>query len=179
MLASSRNPGRLQAVEVRGLGADGAHAERVRVAQAEVAVEPGHLVRAVREFAAGDDGADVRLRIQVVAHAADERLRRLPQPALGHVVRVAGRLVVGVHHPDGRVAGLAGQLRPVARIDDGPRVHQVDRAAELEDLGALQEERPQLGIEEREALVHLDLGAVRLDLREVGVERHVGPSGST
>ena len=52
-------------------------------------------------------------------------------------------------------------------------MHQVDRRGGGEDLLALQEERPQLRVEEREALVDLDLRLVRLDLREVGVERHV------
>ena len=82
-------------------------------------------------------------------------------------------VVVRVHHADGGVAGLAGQLRAVARVDDGAGVHQVDRPAELEDLRAFQKERPQLGEEQVEALVHLDLWPVRFDLREVGVERHV------
>ena len=50
---------------------------------------------------------------------------------------------------------------------------RVDRAGDVEYLGALEEERPQLGIEEREPLVHLYLRAVRFDLREVGIQREV------
>ena len=50
---------------------------------------------------------------------------------------------------------------------------RVDRAGNVEDLGALEEERPQLRIEKGEALVELDLRPVRLDLREVGIEREV------
>ena len=145
----------------------------MRVAQAEIAVETGHLVGAVGKLAAGEDGAHIRLGVQVVAHAPHERLRRLARGAVDDVVGVTRRLVVRIHDADGRVAGLAGQLRAVARVDDRARVHQIDRPAELEDLGALQEERPQLRIEQREAPVHLDLRPVRLDLRKVGVERHV------
>ncbi len=48
------------------------------------------------------------------------------------------------------------------------------RPGGAEDLLALEEERPQLGEEERVALVGLDLRPVGLDLREVGVEREVG-----
>ena len=49
-----------------------------------------------------------------------------------------------------------------------------DRREDVEDLLALQEERPQLGVEERKPLVHVDLRQVRLDLREVRVDREVG-----
>ena len=49
-----------------------------------------------------------------------------------------------------------------------------DRGEDVEDLLPLQEERPQLGIEERKPLIHVDLGQIRLDLRKVRIDRKVG-----
>ena len=155
------------------LGAEGAEAHLVGVAQPEIAVDPGQPAVAVEEFAVGERRADVRLGVQVVAHTADERLRGLAGCARHGIFRVARGFVVRVHHAEGRFAGFAGQLRAVPRIDDRARVHDPDRRPDVEYLGALEEERPQLRIEEVEALVHLDLGAIRLDLGKVGIERHV------
>ena len=73
------------------------------------------------------------------------------------------------HGAPGARRVLPGQLRPDVRVHERPRVHQIDRRDELEDLRSLQEEGPQLGKEQGEALVDLDLRQVRLDLREVGV----------
>ena len=83
-------------------------------------------------------------------------------------------MVVGEQHPQRGLAGLSGQLGPVLRIDDGPRVHDGDRRLNPEDLGPFQKERAHLRVEEGEALVHLDLRPVRFDLRKVRVQGEVG-----
>ena len=163
-------------VPVRGAGGGEAHA--VGPVEPEPPVDPADAGVVVPVLPRGGHGADVGLRIEVVAHASDERLREAPEGRVRHVVEPSRGLVVGDEHAQRHVADLPGELRPVARVDDRARVHEVDRGGRGEDLLALQEERPLLGIEEREALVHLDLRPVRLDLREVGVvgqvERQVG-----
>ena len=83
----------------------------------------------------------------------------------------AAAAVVGDERRVGGVADLAGRPHAPARRGDRPRVDRLDRGRE--QLHALEEERPLLGVEEREALVRRDLRHVRLDLREVGVDRRV------
>jgi len=53
-------------------------------------------------------------------------------------------------------------------------VNELDRRGELEDLGAFEEERAQLVEEERKPLIHRDLRLVRLDLREIWIDREIG-----
>ena len=114
------------------------------------------------------------LRVEVVARPADDDAGALVEAAPPRLHPPARRLVVGEHQADRRVADLAGQLRAQVRVDERARVHEVDRSGNVEDLRPLEEERPQLGIEQREPLVDLDLRKVGLDLREVRVEREVG-----
>ena len=62
------------------------------------------------------------------------------------------------------------ELGAEARVDQRARVHRVTwTALPPGKCRALEEERTQLGIEDRKALVHLDLRTVRFDLREVRV----------
>ena len=143
-------------------------------AEPELRVGAGHAAVHVEELAVGDERPDVRLRVEVVARPANQHPGVLAVPALAGVVPPSRRLVVGRHHPEGRVPHLAGQLGAQVRVDEGARVHEVDGRGKLEDLGPLQEEGPQLGEEEGEPLVDLDLRQVGLDLREVGVAGEVG-----
>ena len=149
----------------------GAKAERLRGPEAEAAVDEPDAAVAVEEPAGGHERPDVRLGIEVVASPADEDVRagavrrvgRILDGARGHVVR---------HQQPHR--GLAGDLPAVVRVDDRAGVHERHGATDIEDFRAFEEEGAQLGIEQRKALVDLDLRLVRLDLREVRVERDVG-----
>src|SRR6266513_6033416 len=69
------------------------------------------------------------------------------------------------------LADLAGAARAPARRIDVARVGDLQRR--VEEVEAFEEERPLLREEDREAPVRRDLRDVRLDLREIGVERHV------
>ena len=144
------------------------------LAQPEPPVDPRHPAVRVEELAVGHDRADVRLRVKIVAGAPDDEVRRLAEAVIACVVELAGRRVVRDEHPERRVAGLAGQLGADLRVDDGLGVDQIRAARRAEDLLPFEKERPQLGEEQRVPLVRLDLRAVRLDLREVGIEREVG-----
>ena len=147
---------------------------RPRPRQPETAIDPPQHAAAVEKLAVGEDRAEVRLGIEVVLHTADKILGRLTEAAVGLIVDVAGRLVVGGQHTHRQPAGLAGQLRAPHRVDDGSRVYEGHRTREGEDLGALDEEWPKLPEKEWESAIHLDLRPVRLDLREVGVDGEVG-----
>ena len=156
-----------------GLRADAHEAEAVRAPQPEARVDAAHAVVVVPELARRHDGAHVRLGVEVVARPPDEGLGGGPEARVRGVVEPPRRLVVRDDDAERRPADLAGQLAAEARVDDGPRVQQGQRRGGLEDLLAFEEERALLGVEEREALVGLDLRLVRLDLREVGVVGHV------
>ena len=168
-----RAPGRVLQVEVAVLGRDGAEPDGRRVAEPEVPVGTDQPAVAVEELAVGDDGAEVRLGVEVVADPSDQHVGGLLERRVRDVIEIAGRLVVGDQHPDGGLAHLAGHLAAVSGVDDGPRVHEVHRPRQAENLLSLEEERAQLGEEQREPLVHFNLRPVRLDLREVGVEGEV------
>ena len=66
---------------------------------------------------------------------------------------------------------LPGPSQAPAGRGDGPGVD--GRHGRREEVDPLEEERPLLGVEEREPLVDPDLRDVRLDLGEVGVDRAV------
>ena len=141
--------------------------------EAEAAVNPNQPAVAVEKLPVGDDGADVRLRVQIVAGPADQHVRGPVKRTVRRVVNLARCLVVRDEHAERGLADLAGQLGAIPRVDDGPGVDEVHRPPHIEDLLPLQKERTQLGEEQWEPPVHLDLGAVGLDLREVGVVREV------
>ena len=66
---------------------------------------------------------------------------------------------------------LAGGAHPPLGVGEGPGVNELDRR--VEEVGSLEEERPLLGIEQREALIHGDLGDVRFHLREVRLDGRI------
>ena len=140
-------------------------------AKAEGAVDADYPAVAVEELAIGEDHPEMRLRIEVVAQAAQHDLRVLPVRGAGAIVNISRGLVVGHHEAQRHLAGLACQLRPVPRIHHRSRVdqRQRERRGDLIDLLPLEEKRPQLREEHGEALVDLDLRLVRFDLREVRV----------
>ena len=150
------------------------HRQRRRAAQAEPAVHGRDPAVGVEELPARRHHPHGRFRVQIVPGAPREHLGPLAVRAVGGVVPPARLLVVGDEHPEGRVADLAGQLAAVARVGDGAGVQQVDLPRHREHFLAFEEEGAQLGEEEGEPLVDLDLRAVRLDLREVGVVGEVG-----
>ncbi len=78
-----------------------------------------------------------------------------------------GALVERAYVPHVEAPDLPSELHAADGIQDLARVPEpLGRA---EDFGALQEERPLLREEEREAFVDRDLADVRLDLGEVGI----------
>ena len=86
----------------------------------------------------------------------------------------------GVSSSAERYATLTAPSLPVTfapgdRRRDLPRVHELVRR--VEQLDPLEEERPLLGEEQREPLVHGHEPGVRLDLREVGLHRRVERDG--
>ena len=113
-------------------------------------------------------------RVEVVPDSSHEGLCGLAKRRLGGVLHVSRRVVVGVHHADRCPADLPRELRAVEGVNDRARVHDGDRSGDSEDLGPLEKERTQLWEKQGESLIHFDLRLVGLDLREVGVERHVG-----
>jgi len=87
-----------------------------------------------------------------------------------HGVGAGGGFILVVHGAevgDAGAADLARELGAEHRVHDPPGVDQAVRRVEL--LEALEEERPFLGIEQREPLVDGHLADVRLHLGEVGV----------
>ncbi len=135
------------------------------------------------EIAGGDaideDGADRRAIRQVAADARD-----------GEVGARHDVVVVGGLHVEQADVELAGLARDAAAADDRDRlavVANADAAAEeqidltgiadREEAGVLEEERPLLGEEQREA-IEVDLLIVDLDLGEVGVDGARRASGS-
>ena len=81
------------------------------------------------------------------------------------------RIVDRREQRDVGAGALAGQLDGGDRRRDPPRVDQVVRR--VEQLGAVEEERPLLGKEQRAARIERELAGVGLDLREVRVDRAV------
>ena len=92
-----------------------------------------------------------------------------PKPTGTRIVEAAGRFVVGQENPERRLARLPGELGAEARVDDRPRVDQVERCGRRKDLLPFEKERTLFREEKREPLVHLDLRAVRLDLGKIWV----------
>jgi hypothetical protein len=68
-------------------------------------------------------------------------------------------------------AEVAGAAQPPARRGDRPRVDRLNRRGE--ELDALEKERALLGKVDGESLVRRDHRDIRLDLREIGVDRRV------
>ena len=136
--------------------------------QPQPTVHAAHPVVVVDELPISRDRADIRVAVQVIPHAPDERLRGASERRVG-LVYPSRRLVVGHEHAHGSPADLAGELAPVTRVDHRPRVDQGGRRRGGENLLPLEEERPLLGVEQREPLVDLDLRPVGLDLRKIGV----------
>ena len=129
---------------------------------------------AVQELAIGHDRANRRLRIHVVKRPTDEGIGCLIEERVVDIIHVTGSPIVGGHHTERDGADLTRQLQPVIGVYDRTRMYEGDRRRKTEDLSALQEKRPQLPEKEWEPLVDLDLGAIRFDLGEVGVDRKVG-----
>ena len=102
-----------------------------------------------------------------------KRLRIAAERGIGRIVEVAWSLIAGEQHAERRPPLLAGHLHAVLRIDDGARVDEGYWTTDREDAGALEEERAEFGIEQREPLVGFDLRLVGFHLREVGVQREV------
>ncbi len=161
------------AIQIAVRGSHRHHADAVLGGESKSRIETTKLALTVEKTSIRDDGADMRFAVEVVLNPSDKRLRGLAKQRVGGAVYVAGAFVVGSEHPDGELAGLARQLGPEQRIDDGARVDQRDRGSDLKDLVAFDEERSQLGKEQWESLIDLDLRTIRLDLGEIGVEREV------
>ena len=153
--------------------AEGAELEALVPADLEHTVEAADPAVLVHELAVGHDQTDARLRVEVVAHTPEHVGRRLAECGVVGRVGLARRLIVGDEEADGGLANLAGNFRAVAWVDDRAGVHDRDRAGDVEDFLSLEEERTQFLEEQREALVQVDLRAVRFNLREVGVEGEV------
>ena len=113
-------------------------------------------VRAVRVGQAGE-----RVLAHVLAQARDVEPRARRRPCRRRAERNATPVF----------PTLPVSLPPADRIGDLPRVDEL--VGRGEQLDALEEERPLLGVEEREALVHRHLRGVGLHLAEVGVHRGV------
>src|SRR5665647_566977 len=117
---------------------------RLRLAQAETPVEAADAVVARAVLAAGIEGAQEGVILERVLVAGDHEVR-VKIDDTGFV----GNTVFGVDRGH-RIArrDLAGQLEPERRIDDRPGIDKglerglLDRAAELPQVAALEEERP-------------------------------------
>ena len=142
--------------------------------ESELRVDSADATEAAQEFPIGEERSNVRLGEEVVARSADGELRRLTECLIGAVVPSAWRLIVCHEHTERRPSDLPGQLTADSWVDDGSRVDQVDRRGELKNLSSFEKEWSQLIEEEREPLVDLYLRTVRLDLREVGIDREIG-----
>ena len=109
---------------------------------------------------------------EIPAPASDPRGARSRQGvevralASGHQQVGAG--VARRDEAEGVAALLADELRSPVRVGDVAGVDDLE--LRVEEIGALEEERPLLLVEEGELLVHLELRGVGLHLREVGVE---------
>ena len=154
-------------------GAGDAESEVVRGAEAERPVEKAQAAVAVDEVAVGDQAAQVRSVYRSDIARPMKRLRIAAEGGIARIVEVAWGFVARRTARRATSSLLAGQLHAVLRIDDGARVDEGHRATDLEDAGALEEERAELGIEQREPLVGFDLRLVGFHLREVGVQREV------
>ena len=142
------------------LGAQRAEAERVCIAQPEVAVETCQPTVTIHELPVGEDRAEERFGVQVVSNTTDEGLSRLFEPRVERVIHGTRRFVVGVHNAHRGPSHLACQLRAIPRVDNRPCMYQGHRCTNLENLGTLEEERPKLGKEQSKPLVDLDLRSV-------------------
>src|SRR5262249_16798513 len=96
-----------------------------------------------------------------------ERTDRPPADAAGEFARAGDRGVI--RHVDEAATRIGAALR---RTADAPRVKQRRGAVEVEDVGALDEERPSLGeVLLKRRQVHVR--GVGVDLTEVGIDRRV------
>src|SRR5262249_44884315 len=133
----------LDVVELRVVEAEiGAGESRIRGA-----ISPGRQHRPHR-------------RIAAEVAAQPERAEEWCMSAAPRIVPI----VPSGEHGDLGSAELAGKLESGTRCDDGARIDQLIRC--IEELEALEEKGPLLGIEEREALIEQDLADVGLDLGE-------------
>ncbi len=96
---------------------------------------------------------------------------RAPKIGLDGSAALSRSFVVGEDHAERPGACFSGEPRAELRIGDAPGEDQVQRS--LKVLRVLDEERPLLGKEDLEPLVHRDLRLVRLHLAEVGIDRSV------
>ncbi len=160
---------RVEIAEVAVLRADGTEPERGRIIEPEVTVHAAQPAVSGQELAVGDNRPQVRLSVQVVAHPAHEHVGGLAERRVAGIVEVPRRLVVGEQQPKRGVPDLARDLSAVARVNDGPGIHEVHRPSHTEDLLAFEKEGAELGEKQRESLVHFDLRPVRFDLREIRV----------
>jgi hypothetical protein len=71
-------------------------------------------------------------------------------------------LVLGGEETERRPSHLAREFRAPGRVGHGPREDGLDRRGE--EVEAFEEERPFLGVEEREARVDVELRDIGLDL---------------
>ena len=150
-------------------------ARRVLVRDPDHAVGAVDLVGVAAPFAARGDDAQGGGLADVPAVADDSGGVALlvgvqVGPGVGREQDVGGA-VLGDEHADGIGSRLARDLGAPARVSDRPGVRGGDRRRE--DVGAFQEERALLRVEERVAGVGRQLRRVGLDLGEVRVERRV------
>src|SRR5213596_3340738 len=106
----------------------------------ELTVETARAAVGIEEFAIGENRADVGFGIEVVTHPAERELRILIERGIARIIQLARRFVIGDNQAERQLANFAGELGAVARIDDRPRVHQVDRTLEPENLLTFEKE---------------------------------------
>ena len=75
------------------------------------------------------------------------------------------------HRRDVCTREFSGELEATQRCDDSPSVDQL--VGSIEKLESVEEERPLLGIEQREPLVEQHLSHVGFDLGEIRIDRRV------
>ena len=164
MLTSNRRPGTFDPTGILQPGPNGTTANRGGSVQAEITIDPDQPAITVQKLAIRENGADVGLGVQVVPRAADERVGMLAERRVQLVFHIPGCAVVRRQHTDRKATHLARQLRAIVRIDHRASVDQRHRPNEVENLRPLYKKGPELGVAYGKTLVHLDPGAVRLDL---------------
>lgn len=134
-------------------------------------VDASNTVPALAELRVGVDRAQARSLAQIFRDAADR------DGGVFSVERIAGRdslsrlAIVGNKKSDIRVADFSRCPDAKFRMHDVARVNEGDGRDEV--VGVLQEERPQLGKINREALIDGELRLFGFDIAEVGVESAV------
>ncbi len=149
--------------------------DRILLVEAEEAVGAGDVVGVAASHPPGIEDAERRHLPDILAQAEDAAEgvlgeRGLHRTLVGREEEIGDPVLVG-EESQGRAAGLAGQLRSPKRVGHGPGEDGLDRRQE--EVGAFEEERPFLGVEQGETAVDLELGDVGFDLGEVGIGRGV------